>query len=199
MGPSGSGKSTLLNLLGAIDTPTGGQLMINGEDISKLDDKRLTLFRRRKVGMVFQSFNLLPTLSALDNVILPVMIERRVNDADRARANELLDSVGLGNRKSHRMHELSGGQMQRVAIARALIMKPELILADEPTGNLDSASGASILELLRKTCDETGTTITMVTHDRRAAQVADRVLEMLDGRVVADRRSHEFMKEAAAQ
>jgi putative ABC transport system ATP-binding protein len=189
MGPSGSGKSTLLNLVSALDTPSSGSIVIDGEDISKLDDDALTVFRRRRIGLIFQFFNLLPTLSVLDNTLLPLMIERKLTGADRQRAVQLLERVGLGQRSSHHIHQLSGGQMQRVGIARALIMEPRLILADEPTGNLDSATGASILQLLCETRDTTGTTIVMVTHDRNAARVGERVISLKDGQIVSDQQT----------
>jgi putative ABC transport system ATP-binding protein len=189
MGPSGSGKSTLLNLVSALDAPSSGTIAIDGEDISRLDDDALTLFRRRTIGLIFQFFNLLPTLDALSNVLLPAMLERKVNARDRERALRLLDQVGLAARASHRIHELSGGEMQRVAIARALMLGPGLILADEPTGNLDTVTGAAILSLLRDTCRETGSTIVMVTHDRSAAGIGDRVVSLRDGRVVSDERT----------
>lgn len=188
MGPSGSGKSTLLNLVSALDAPSSGAIVIDGRDISQLDDDALTLFRRRKIGLIFQFFNLLPTLDALENTLLPVMLERKVTTADVARATELLASVGLAERVRHRTHQLSGGEMQRVAIARALIMGPALILADEPTGNLDSTTGASILSLLKQTSLVTQTTVIMVTHDRNAAQVGDRILWLKDGQVRRDER-----------
>jgi putative ABC transport system ATP-binding protein len=199
MGASGSGKSTLLNLVSAIDAPSSGSIVIDGEDISRMDDDRLTLFRRRKIGLVFQFFNLLPTLNAIDNTLLPVMLERKITAQDRARATELLDSVGLGTRRTHYMHQLSGGQMQRVAIARALMVRPRLILADEPTGNLDSVTGAATLELLRKTCDDTGTTIVMVTHDRNAAEVGDRILLLKDGQIVRDEKTQDAARSKAAE
>jgi putative ABC transport system ATP-binding protein len=186
MGPSGSGKSTLLNLLAALDLPSKGSIVIDKEDISKLDDDALTVFRRRRIGLIFQFFNLLPTLSALDNVLLPIMLERVPTSADRERAQRLLKDVGMAERKGHYMHQLSGGEMQRVAIARALVMQPNLILADEPTGNLDSRTGASILNLLKATCTETGTTIVMVTHDENASRVGDRVLRLVDGCIQTD-------------
>jgi putative ABC transport system ATP-binding protein len=189
MGPSGSGKSSLLNLISALDVPSAGRIIIDGADISRLDDDALTLFRRQKIGLVFQFFNLLPTLDALDNVLLPVMIDRKLRAADREHAEQLLASVGLADRRRRRMHQLSGGEMQRVAIARALIMRPSLLLADEPTGNLDSATGAAILELLKHTCQSTGTTIVMVTHDRAAAQAGDRILWLKDGQMVGDQRT----------
>jgi putative ABC transport system ATP-binding protein len=188
MGPSGSGKSTLLNLVSALDAPSSGSIVIDGSDISQLDDDALTLFRRRKIGLIFQFFNLLPTLDALENTLLPVMLERKVTRSDVARATALLESVGLGERIRHRTHQLSGGEMQRVAIARALIMGPALILADEPTGNLDSTTGASILSLLKQTSLATQTTVIMVTHDRSAAQVGDRILWLKDGQVRRDER-----------
>jgi putative ABC transport system ATP-binding protein len=189
MGPSGSGKSTLLNLVSALDAPSSGTIEIDGRDISQLDDDELTLFRRRKIGLVFQFFNLLPTLDVLDNTLLPVMLERKVTNADEKRASELLANVGLIERVRHRTHELSGGEMQRVAIARALIMQPALILADEPTGNLDSTTGAAILSLLKRTSLVTQTTVIMVTHDRSAAQVGDRILWLKDGEVRRDERT----------
>lgn len=189
MGPSGSGKTTLLNLLSALDGPSAGTIAIDGEDISRLDDEALTVFRRRHIGLVFQFFNLLPTLTALDNVLLPVMIERKLDAADRERARALLARVGLAGRSGHHTSQLSGGEMQRVAIARALIMQPRLMLADEPTGNLDSATGAAILAVLRQTCDATGTTIVMVTHDRKAAQVGERLITLRDGRITADEKT----------
>jgi putative ABC transport system ATP-binding protein len=188
MGPSGSGKSTLLNLVSALDVPSSGRIALDGHDIATLDDDALTLFRRRKIGLIFQLFNLLPTLNALDNVLLPVMLERKATAQDRARAEQLLTEVGLGARVRHRVHQLSGGELQRVAIARALILEPCLILADEPTGNLDSVTGGSILELLRTTCDSRGTTVVMVTHDERAARVGGRILSLRDGRIVDDER-----------
>jgi putative ABC transport system ATP-binding protein len=183
MGPSGSGKSTLLNLLAALDVPTSGELVIAGREIGKLADDALTLFRRRHIGLVFQFFNLLPTLDALDNVLLPVMMERRPARTDRERALALLDEVGMTSRATHRTHQLSGGELQRVAIARALVLDPPLLLADEPTGNLDSVTARVTLNLLRSLCDRSGKTIVMVTHDEAAARVADRVLTMHDGRL----------------
>jgi putative ABC transport system ATP-binding protein len=184
MGPSGSGKSTLLHLLAGLDHPTDGTVEIAGQDLAALSDRRLTELRRRDVGFVFQSFNLLPTLTAEENVVLPLAIARR--KVDRAVLDGLLARVGLTDRRSHRPAELSGGQQQRVAIARALIMRPTVLFADEPTGNLDSAAGAAVLELLRGAVEEDGQTIVMVTHDPRAAAIADRVVFLADGRVVGD-------------
>jgi putative ABC transport system ATP-binding protein len=189
MGRSGSGKSTLLNLVSALDVPTTGTITIEGQDIAALDDDALTLFRRRKIGLVFQFFNLLPTLDALSNVLLPAMLERKATDADRARAAKLLGEVGLAERVTHRLHQLSGGEMQRVAIARALMLEPKLILADEPTGNLDSTTGRAVLDLLRSLCKDHGTTVVMVTHDRGAADVGDRIVSLRDGNVVGDERT----------
>jgi putative ABC transport system ATP-binding protein len=186
MGPSGSGKSTLLNLVSALDTPTAGAIALDGEQIAKLDDDALTLFRRRKIGLVFQFFNLLPTLDALDNTLLPIMLERKLTSEDHAHAKRLLSEMGLESRLHHRLHQLSGGEMQRVAIARALVMRPRLILADEPTGNLDSATGAVILRLLRNACAQHDASIVMVTHDATAAEAGDRIVSLKDGRIVAD-------------
>lgn len=186
MGPSGSGKSTLLNLMSALDVPSSGSIKIDGQDTSGLDDDALTLFRRRKIGLVFQFFNLLPTLNALDNVLLPIMLDRHATAADRTRAASLLERVGLQQRQHHLLHQLSGGEMQRVAIARALVMEPPLLLADEPTGNLDSATGRGILELLREICTSKRTTIVMVTHDSTAAATGDRIVWLRDGRVMSD-------------
>ncbi len=186
MGPSGSGKSTLLNLVSALDRPTGGKITIEGQDISTLTDDALTLFRRRRIGLIFQFFNLLPTLDALHNVLLPVMLEREARGEDVERARGLLEQVGLGKRTHHRIHQLSGGEMQRVALARALVLGPKLLLADEPTGNLDSHTGEAMLALLKGVRDQHGTTIVMVTHDRNAALVADRQVRVKDGTIVED-------------
>ncbi len=186
MGPSGSGKSTLLNLVSALDLPTSGSIRIDGRDLGSLDDDALTLFRRRTIGLVFQFFTLLPTLDALDNVLLPVMLERRPAVADRDRAEGLLAEVGLERRARHRLHELSGGELQRVAIARALVLGPKLLLADEPTGNLDSQTGSAILALLRRTAERHGTTVVMVTHDVNGARVGHRIVSLTDGRIVGD-------------
>jgi putative ABC transport system ATP-binding protein len=186
MGPSGSGKSTLLNLVSALDIPTAGRIVIDGVDIGTLDDDALTLFRRRRIGLVFQFFNLMPTLDAVDNVLLPVLLERAAGIDDRRRASALLEAVGLAGRAAHKIHQLSGGEMQRVAIARALILEPRLILADEPTGNLDSATGAAILALLQRTAREHGTTVVMVTHDRAAAEAGGRLVRLRDGQIEGD-------------
>ena len=184
MGPSGSGKSTLMHMLAGLDTPTSGTVSIGGEDITKLNDKQLTKLRRKHIGFVFQSFNLLPTLTAEENVLLPLSIAGR--KPDRAALDALLGRVGLTERRGHRPSELSGGQQQRVAIARALVSRPTILFADEPTGNLDSTSGAEVLGLLREAVELDGQTTLMVTHDARAAATADRVLFLADGRIVAD-------------
>jgi putative ABC transport system ATP-binding protein len=184
MGPSGSGKSTLMHLLAGLDTPTAGTVHIGGEDITKMSDKQLTKLRRRHIGFVFQSFNLLPTLTAEENILLPLNIAGR--KAPKGDLEALIARVGLDDRRTHKPAELSGGQQQRVAIARALIGAPTVLFADEPTGNLDSASGAEILALLREAVELDGQTTLMVTHDPRAAAAADRVVFIADGRLVAD-------------
>lgn len=182
IGPSGAGKTTLLHLLGAMDTPTSGTLLLNGQDVKGLSDHALTRLRRETVGFVFQHFGLLPTLTALENVTLPLLFSHRQS---RERGLELLDKVGLSHRHGHRPHELSGGEMQRVAIARALINSPRLLLADEPTGNLDSASGAAIISLFTQLNRE-GLTVLVVTHNATLAEVAGRQLTLQDGQLVAD-------------
>ena len=185
MGPSGSGKSTLMHILAGLDRPTSGSVVIDGVELTTLDDRRLTLLRREKIGFVFQFFNLLPMLTAAQNVELPVTIADRRADRDWLR--RLLEAVGIAERAEHRPSELSGGQQQRVAIARSLVSRPAVIFADEPTGNLDSHTSAEVLGLMRRSVDEFGQTIAMVTHDPRAAAVADRVLFLSDGRIVLDR------------
>jgi putative ABC transport system ATP-binding protein len=189
MGPSGSGKSTLLNLLGGLDRPTSGRIVIDGVDTTHLDDDALTEVRRRRVALIFQFYNLLPTLTALENVALPRLLDGASTGAIRARARELLDRVGLSHRLEHRPEELSGGEMQRVAIARALMSEAPLLLADEPTGNLDTATAAQVLELLQATIRDSGLTLVLVTHDPGVAARADRHLTILDGRLVSDDRS----------
>jgi putative ABC transport system ATP-binding protein len=184
MGPSGSGKSTLMHLLAGLDSPSAGTVEIGGEDITTMNDKQLTKLRRRHIGFVFQQFNLLPTLSAEENIVLPLSIGGR--KVDKADLEALIARVGLQERRDHRPSQLSGGQQQRVAIARALISRPTVLFADEPTGNLDSASGAEILALLREAVELDGQTTLMVTHDPRAAAAADRVVFIADGRIVAD-------------
>jgi putative ABC transport system ATP-binding protein len=184
MGPSGSGKSTLMHLLAGLDRATDGSVHIGEHDITTMSDKALTKLRRQHIGFVFQSFNLLPTLSAEENVVLPLTIAGR--KVDREALDALLERVGLSERRRHKPSELSGGQQQRVAIARALISEPTVLFADEPTGNLDSTAGAQVLDLLRDAVDLDGQTTVMVTHDPRAAARADRVLFLADGRIVAD-------------
>jgi putative ABC transport system ATP-binding protein len=184
MGPSGSGKSTLMHLLAGLDRPTTGSVYVGTEDITSMSDKALTKLRRRHIGFVFQSFNLLPTLSAEENVLLPLTIAGR--KVDREALEGLLGRVGLSERRRHRPSELSGGQQQRVAIARALISEPTVLFADEPTGNLDSSAGTEVLDLLRDAVDLDGQTTVMVTHDPRAAARADRVLFLADGLIVSD-------------
>lgn len=184
MGPSGSGKSTLLHLLGGLDEPSGGEISLAGRPITRLSDDEVTIVRRRKVGFIFQFYNLLPTLTAEENVALPLLIDGQDLRPHRQKIKHLLELVGLGERLHHRPDQMSGGQQQRVAIARAFVNDPEIVLADEPTGNLDSKSGTAILELLRHSCDEFQQTIVMVTHDPRAASFANRIVFLKDGRVV---------------
>jgi putative ABC transport system ATP-binding protein len=186
MGPSGSGKSTLMHILAGLDKPTGGDVAIAGTHIAKLSDTELTKLRRRQIGFVCQFFNLLPMLTAEENVVLPLSIAGE--KADPEWLADLLAKTGLKDRKSHRPSELSGGQQQRVAIARALISKPAIVFADEPTGNLDSKTSGEILDLMRDSVDSYGQTTVMVTHDSRAAAIADRVLFLADGSIVEDRR-----------
>jgi putative ABC transport system ATP-binding protein len=186
MGPSGSGKSTLMHILAGLDKQTSGDVKIAGSDIAKLSDTELTKLRRREVGFVFQFFNLLPMLTAEENVVLPLSIAGE--KADAGWLADLLAKTGLQDRKTHRPSELSGGQQQRVAIARALISKPAIVFADEPTGNLDSKTSGEILDLMRDSVDSYGQTTVMVTHDSRAAAIADRVLFLADGKIVEDRR-----------
>jgi putative ABC transport system ATP-binding protein len=184
MGPSGSGKSTLMHLLAGLDVPTEGTVVVDGVDITKLSEKKLTLLRRETIGFVFQFFNLLPMLTAEENITLPLAIAGEKVDPEWL--EELLDTVAVKDRRNHRPAELSGGQQQRVAVARALITKPKVLFADEPTGNLDSSSSREVLALLRRAVDEWGQTIVMVTHDAGAAAMADRILFIADGRIVRD-------------
>jgi putative ABC transport system ATP-binding protein len=186
MGPSGSGKSTLLHIVGALEAPSGGTIAAGGLHYEGMDDKELTRVRRDHIGFVFQFFNLLPSLSAAENVLLPALIASRHDTELRDRALALLDRVGLAGRAEHRPSELSGGEQQRVSVARALLLSPELVLADEPTGNLDSRAGRDVLRLLRGVCDEEGHTIVMVTHDPSAAAVADRVVFLRDGALAGE-------------
>jgi putative ABC transport system ATP-binding protein len=184
MGPSGSGKSTLMNCLAGLDRATSGSIQIDGTEITTLKDKALTELRREKVGFVFQFFNLLPMLTAEENLELPLAISGK--KVDQEWKEELVKAVALGDRRTHRPSELSGGQQQRVALARGLISRPAVLFADEPTGNLDSATSGQMLELLRRSADELGQTIVMVTHDGRAAAFADRVMFLRDGLIVQD-------------
>jgi putative ABC transport system ATP-binding protein len=184
MGPSGSGKSTLMHCLAGLDSVTSGRVYVGDTDLTALDDNGLTQLRRDRVGFVFQSFNLVPTLTALENIRLPLDLAGR--DPDPQWLDTVIDAVGLRDRLSHRPAELSGGQQQRVACARALVARPEVVFADEPTGNLDSRSSAEVLSFLRRCVDDTGQTIVMVTHDPAAASYADRALFLADGRIVED-------------
>jgi putative ABC transport system ATP-binding protein len=186
MGPSGSGKSTLMHCMAALDASTSGQVYLGDDELSALKDKQLTRLRRDKIGFVFQAFNLVPTLTAKENIVLPLSIAGR--DVDPEWFDTVIETVGLGDRLDHRPNELSGGQQQRVACARALASRPEIVFADEPTGNLDSASGAEVLGFLRRSVDEYGQTIVMVTHDPVAAGYTDRVVFLADGKVVDEIR-----------
>lgn len=186
VGPSGSGKSTLMNIVGGLDTPSGGKITIAGNDIGAMNDENLAVFRNKTIGFVFQSFNLLPRLTALENVELPMIYGGVAPKERKARAQKLLDRVGLGQRMGHRPTQLSGGQQQRVAIARALAGEPALLLADEPTGALDTSTGAEILALFNQLNRE-GATVLLVTHDQGVANATRRTIEMRDGRIVADR------------
>jgi putative ABC transport system ATP-binding protein len=186
VGPSGSGKSTLMHVLAGLDRPTGGRSWVDGTEITALDDSELTELRRDKLGFIFQFFNLIPVLDAEENVTLPMRIAGRSADPDWL--EQLLETVGISDRRTHRPAELSGGQQQRVAIARALISKPAVVFADEPTGNLDSASSTDVLELLRRSVDELGRTVVLVTHDSRVASYGDRVVLLVDGKIAEDTR-----------
>lgn len=188
MGPSGSGKSTLLHLIGGLDQPSEGEVELGGQKLSLLKDRQVTLLRRRNVGFVFQFFNLLPTLDAEENITLPLLIDGKSPQQAGERLEHLLDLVGLADRRHHRPEQLSGGEQQRVALARALITNPAILLADEPTGNLDSRTGLAIMELLRRSCSELGQTIVVVTHDPRAASYADRLVFLRDGRLASELR-----------
>jgi len=188
MGPSGSGKSTLMHILAGLDKPTTGTVAIAGTEITTLNDSKLTHLRREHIGFVFQFFNLLPMLDAEENVVLPLSIAGE--KADKAWLDELLGKMGLSERRSHRPSELSGGQQQRVAIARALVTRPTILFADEPTGNLDSKTGGEILELMRESTDAYDQTTVMVTHEARAAAIADRILFLADGQIVRELGKH---------
>jgi putative ABC transport system ATP-binding protein len=202
MGPSGSGKSTLMHLLAGLDRPTAGEVVIDGVSLSGLDDAELTKLRRDKIGFVFQFFNLLPVLTARENLLLPLSLAGR--DPDPKLLEQLVTTVGIGDRLEHRPSELSGGEQQRVAIARALVSAPAVVFADEPTGNLDSKSGEDVLRLMREAVDRFEQTVVMVTHDASAAAIADRVVMLVDGKVVRDEEAgsveemHDLMKQVAA-
>jgi putative ABC transport system ATP-binding protein len=198
MGPSGSGKSTLMHILAGLDRPTSGTVTLDGAELTSLDDRRLTQLRRDRVGFIFQTFNLLPVLSAQENILLPLSIAGR--NPDQEWFDQLIDTIGIRDRLRHRPAEMSGGQQQRVAVARALISRPAVVFADEPTGNLDSKASEEVLKLLRQAVDEFGQTVVMVTHDAHAASFADRLIVLADGRVVHDgegasaEQAHELMK-----
>ena len=179
MGPSGSGKSTLLHLLSGLDRPTSGSLTYDGRDIYGFRDKELSAFRRRRIGFVFQQYNLLPVLTAKENIIMPLLLDKRL--PDEVYLMQLAEWLGISDRLEHLPHELSGGQQQRVAIARALIAKPDIIFADEPTGNLDSKSGSEVMKMLENIWEKTGTKLVIITHDRRVARMADRQFVIVDG------------------
>ncbi|HEX5307890.1 MAG TPA: ABC transporter ATP-binding protein [Solirubrobacteraceae bacterium] len=184
MGPSGSGKSTLMHILAGLDRPSSGSVMLDGAELTDLDDRKLTQLRRDRVGFIFQTFNLLPVLSAEENILLPLSIAGR--KPDREWLDRLVDTIGIRDRLRHRPAEMSGGQQQRVAVARALVSRPAVVFADEPTGNLDSKASGDVLDLLRHAVDDFDQTVVMVTHDAHAASFADRLLMLADGRVVHD-------------
>ena len=184
VGPSGSGKSTLLHMIGGVDTPTGGKVEVDGTDLASLNESRLAVFRRRQIGLVYQFYNLIPVLTVEENITLPLLLDRR--KADRAQLEQLLASLGLDARRKALPHQLSGGQQQRVSIGRAVITSPALLLADEPTGNLDSKNSAEILSLLKNYHRQHGQTLLLITHDREIALQADRIIAMEDGRIVKD-------------
>ena len=186
MGPSGSGKSTILNLIGALDRPTSGKVIIAGKEISRMSENKLGEIRRDSIGYIFQFYNLIPVLTAFENVELPMLIAGVGREKRNARVRELLEIVGLGDRAHHRPDELSGGEQQRVAVARALSKRPPLVLADEPTGDLDSKSGMQVMTILRDLAKKELSTVVMVTHDHQMASLADRILEIRDGRIVKE-------------
>jgi len=193
MGPSGSGKSTLMNLLGCLDTPTTGEYSLNGREVSQMTDGELAQVRNKEIGFVFQTFNLLPRLSALDNVALPLIYAGMSRSDRQARSAEVLDSVGLGDRMDHKPNELSGGQRQRVAVARALVNKPSIILADEPTGNLDTKTSMEIMTLFQEIHDR-GNTVILVTHEPDIAEYAHRIVRLRDGMVESDMKNEKFIR-----
>ena len=199
MGPSGSGKSTLLHLLGGLEAASSGEVALDQATLADLGERAVTLLRRRRIGVVFQFFNLLPTMTAEENVALPLLLDGRPWAECTLRAGEALAWVGLADRAHHTPDRLSGGEQQRVALARALVIRPQVLLADEPTGTLDRAAGAVVLDLLRRACDEAGRTVVMVTHDPSAAARADRVVFLRDGCVVNERRGPGLTAESLAQ
>jgi putative ABC transport system ATP-binding protein len=192
LGPSGSGKSTMMNQVGVLDRPTKGQIFLEGKDVSTLTESELAHLRGQKIGFVFQQFNLIPTLTALENVLLPTIFQDIPENVRVKRAKELLTRVGLGDRMTHRPNELSGGQQQRVALARALVNNPAIVLADEPTGNLDSTSGQQVLEMLRNLHKKEKKTIVLITHDHYLAKIAQRIVYMKDGEIVKIKRRKDF-------
>lgn len=192
MGPSGSGKSTLMNIVGCLDTPTSGEYVLNGKDVSKMTDDKLAEIRNKEIGFVFQTFNLLPRYTALENVMLPLIYAGVPKSARLERANIVLDSVGLSDRKTHKPNELSGGQRQRVAVARALVNKPSIILADEPTGNLDSKTSVEIMKLIDE-IHKKGNTIILVTHEEDIARYAHRIIRLIDGKVASDKINEDIL------
>jgi len=183
IGPSGSGKSTLANVIGGLDKPNRGMIIVDNEEINKLNDKKLSNYRNKKIGFVFQSFNLLPTYTALENVMLPLILSSQPSKLRKQKALECLKAVGLENRTNHKPDQLSGGERQRVSIARALVNNPQIIIADEPTGNLDSKKSAEIVSLLKNLNRDSGITIIVITHDQNVAREADRILQMQDGKI----------------
>ena len=182
VGTSGSGKSTLLHMLGGLDRPTGGTVTVDGKELSALKDEELTIFRRRKIGFVFQNYNLVPVLNVYENIVLPIQLDG--NQPDKGYVDQIIETLGLGNKLQNLPNNLSGGQQQRVAIARALAAKPAIILADEPTGNLDSATSLDVMGLLKVTAQKFSQTIVMITHNEELAQMADRIIRIEDGRIV---------------
>ena len=182
VGTSGSGKSTLLNMIGGLDVPTSGQVVVDGKELSKLKDEELTVFRRRKIGFIFQNYNLVPVLNVYENIVLPVELDG--NKVDKKFMNEVVQMLGLEDKLNNMPNNLSGGQQQRVAIARALVSKPAIVLADEPTGNLDSKTSADVLELLKTTSQKFHQTLVMITHNSEIAQLADRIIRIEDGKIV---------------
>ncbi len=186
MGPSGSGKSTLLHLLGGLDQPSSGEIFLDGKNVSRLPDRASTLIRRRSIGFVFQFFNLLPTLSAEENILLPLIIDGKKTKDYQERLDSLLNRVGLVDRRHHKPDQLSGGEQQRVALARALMTSPAILLADEPTGNLDTRNGNEVMKLLEETSRELNQTIVMVTHDPKAAAFAERIIFLQDGKIISE-------------